>query len=384
MSEQTSKTVALDISAVLTTPRTGVGHFVARLTQALLDEPEEFDFRLFASSATVGEGLREFAERGAWTRCLPIPTQLKCALWTRFEWPPLAWFTGRADAVHGAFHLLPPGRNAVRLVTVFDVTNLKYPETHTAESNRLQRQLLTHAAANADRVVVLSESTRADVAELLGVEADRCRVVPGAVDPDEFAGPLDEARLNGLCQRLGLRRPYLIHLGTLEPRKNLVRLVEAYNRLGGRHDDVPQLLLAGRPGWGYEPITEKIDRLSLQQRVLRSGYLDRADAVTLLRGAAACAYPSLYEGFGLPVLEAMAAGVPVVSSNASSLPEVAGDAAVLVDPRDVDAIEAGLRTVLEDDEGNAARVDAGRARAGAFTWAASAAALRGVYREALS
>ena len=235
----------------------------------------------------------------------------------------------------------------------------------------------------ADGVVAISQSCRADVIELLNADPAKVHVVPGGVILEEFSGPLDEARLADARLRHGIDGPYWIHLGTLEPRKNLKRLVEAYARLRARHE-VPRLVLAGGEGWMFGPVLEAITRLGLEKEVIRTGYLPREDAVALLRGAQGCVYPSLYEGFGLPVLEAMAARVPVLTSNVSSLPEVIGDTGILVEPEDDESLDAGLERLLLDCGTEAARVEAAWERAQGMTWDHSAQALLAAYRAVLA
>jgi len=307
---------------------------------------------------------------------------VKNELWTRVEWPPMSWWLGATDIVHGGFHLLPLSRNAKRMVTVFDLAGMRRTAIHEDASLALHRKLLSHAAPRADGIVAISQSCRADVVELLNVDPARVHVVPGGVQLDEFAGPLDDARLAAARLRHGIDGPYWIHLGTLEPRKNLKRLVEAYARLRARHE-VPRLVLAGGEGWMFAPVLEAIARHGLEKDVIRTGYLAREDAVALLRGAQGCVYPSLYEGFGLPVLEAMAARVPVLTSNVSSLPEVIGDTGILVEPENDESLDAGLAQLLLDRGAESARVEAAWTRAQGMTWDHSAKALLAAYRAVL-
>ncbi len=362
-------------------PLTGVGYYTLEITRALLTHVPGIEVRAFASAARFApKVVCDLAAACASARLVRWPTRLKIALWTHIEWPPIERFTGAIDVAHGAFHLLPATRHAPRLVTVFDLTNFRYPEAHLSGQTHLHRTMLRHAVRRADALVAISKSAGADLVELLGADESKVRVVYGGVMLDEFSGDLDRAALDKAKGRFGITRDYFIHLGTLEPRKNVPRLLEAYARVRERRADCPQLVLTGKAGWLCEPIFETIEARGLHDAVVCTGYIDRAEAVLLLRGARACVYPSLYEGFGLPVLEAMAAGVPVMTSNVSSLPEVAGDTGILVNPEDVDALVSGIEQLIDDESGNAVRVSAARARAATFTWADSAAALASVYR----
>ena len=372
--------IGLDVSCLVPQPLTGVGYFTLHLVDAFLERYPGCDVRLFASSAQGAPAVLDGLARRA-TRCRSVrfPTRLKTALWTRAAWPPIEWFTGAVDIAHGCFHLLPASRGARRVVTVYDLSGMRQAGTHTAGDLALHRRLLAHAVPRADALVAISESCKGDLVELLGANPDRVHVVYGGVAMAEFEGALDTEALSRVRAKFGIEGDYFIHLGTLEPRKNLPRLLEAYARVRERHGELPRLVLAGRAGWMYEAVFETIRRLGLEDAVIHTGYLERAEAVVLLRGAFACVYPSLYEGFGLPVLEAMAARVPVLTSNVSSLPEVIGETGIQVTPDDVDAIAAGLEDLVERRGEALGRVEAAYARAQDFSWTASAEALAGVY-----
>lgn len=375
----TSISVAADLSCLASRPITGVGYYTGHLFDALLRREDKPALRVFACGARVlpveVSALGGQAERFAGPR---IPTRLKIALWTGPEWPAMSWWLGETDIVHGGFHLLPPSRRAKRMVTVFDLAGMRRTGIHEDASLAMHRKLLSHGVPRADGIIAISQSCRDDLVELLGADPAKIHVVPGGVVLDEFSGPLDEEALAGARVRYGIAGPYWIHLGTLEPRKNLLRLVEAYGRLRARHE-VPKLVLAGGEGWMFGPVLEAIARLGLERDVIRTGYLPRADAVALLRGARGCVYPSLYEGFGLPVLEAMAARVPVLTSNVSSLPEVIGDTGILVAPEDEESLEAGLERLLLETGTESARVQAAWQRSQGMTWDHSATALVRAY-----
>jgi len=373
--------VIMDVSCLVPRPLTGVGYYTRDLIRAFLAGHPEWRMRLFASSARGAKILN--AEFEAGLRTMRCPTRIKNLCWTRFDWPPIECFAGTADIVHGAFHLLPAARKARRVATVFDVSALRVPGSRTASNFRLHLRLLRHAVAQADALIAISKSCRDDLVELLGADPNRIHVVYGGVFLDEFASPASADRLAICRKRFGINQDYFIHLGTLEPRKNVPRLLEAYARVRARRGDCPMLVLAGKAGWMYDEVFQTIDRLHLGDSVVHTGYLDRADAVSLLRGAFACVYPSLYEGFGLPVLEAMAAHTPVLTSQVSSLPEIVGDTGILVEPERVESIEAGLDELLEHRVEALNRTDAAFDRAQAFRWERSAEALANAYRRVL-
>lgn len=379
-----SFSIAADLSCLASRPVTGVGYYTQHLYEALLRQSPEIDLRVFACAAKpLPEEVHAFGTKAARYAGHRIPTRLKNELWTRAEWPPLSRWLGETDIVHGGFHLLPPSRTAKRVVTIFDLAGMRRTAIHENASLALHRKLLHHAVPRADGIFAISQSCRADVIELLDADPAKVHVVPGGVLLEEFTAPMNEARLAAARQRYGVDGPYWIHLGTLEPRKNLKRLVEAYARLRTRHE-VPKLVLAGGEGWMFEPVLEAITRHGIEAQVIRTGYLPREDAVVLLRGAAGCVYPSLYEGFGLPVLEAMAARVPVLTSNVSSLPEVIGDTGILVEPENEESLDAGLERLLLDSGSEASRIEAAWQRAQGMTWDHSARALLAAYRAVLA
>jgi glycosyltransferase involved in cell wall biosynthesis len=377
-------TVGYDVSCLADQPLTGVGYHTLHLVRALLALEDGPAVRLFASSAKAAPAL--LGELGAaadgftFVRC---PTRLKLNLWLRLGWPGIERFTGPVDIAHGTFHLTPASRCARRVVTVHDLACLRLPDAHTAESRAQHERLLRHAVDHADALIAVSQNTREDLIALLGAAPERVHVVPNGVCLAEFMGSFPSEVLAAAKEKFGMGGRYLLHLGTLEPRKNLVRLIEAYAAVRATAPDCPQLVLAGAKGWLYDEVFETIARLGLGGAVVHTGHVTREEVVALLRGAEGLAYPSLYEGFGLPVLEAMAAGTPVLTSNTSSLPEVVGDCGLLVDPEDVAALAAGLDRLVTDRAHVEALAVRGRERAAQFTWGASARALDQVYRTLL-
>jgi alpha-1,3-rhamnosyl/mannosyltransferase len=272
---------------------------------------------------------------------------------------------GPVDVFHATNYLLThPVRRAKRVVSIHDLTAILFPQWHPADRLRKMRAGLQASAEAADRIIAVSQATRDDIVKHLGIPAERVAVVPLAVDPSFH--PPSRAEVDAALAPLGLSNgAYLLFLGTLEPRKNLGRLVEAVTRAG---TDVGPLVLAGAEGWGNDELRPRITELERQGRVRYLGYVPDALRTPLIGGARMFVYPSLYEGFGLPPLEAMACGTPVIASNVSSLPEVVGDAALLVDPLDVDDLAAGIRKLWDDE---ALRYDlrvCGLARAREFTW----------------
>jgi glycosyltransferase involved in cell wall biosynthesis len=285
------------------------------------------------------------------------------------------------DVLFVPAHVLPLVAPCPSVVTVHDLGFLAYPETHTWSQRAYLGWTTRRHVRRATRLIADSAATRDDLVARYGAAPDRVTVVHLGVDA-AMRAPAAAAVAPAL-RRSGLdpARRYVLHVGTLQPRKNLARLVRAFGRLTAAWADL-DLVLVGRPGWGREDLPALAHALGQSHRVHFPGYVAREDLPALYAGAAVVAVPSLYEGFGLPVLEAMACGAPVVASRASSLPEVVGDAALLFDPLDEAAMAAVLDRVLGDGVLRARLARAGMERAGGFTWERCAGATRDVLEAA--
>jgi glycosyltransferase involved in cell wall biosynthesis len=244
------------------------------------------------------------------------------------------------------------------------------------------RIMMPRFLARADRIIAVSEHTRRDAIRLYDVDPERIHVIAEGVDA-RFRADVGDDVIAGARQRHRLPERFVLTVGTIEPRKNLTTLLEAYAEIRRRHPDVG-LVVVGGTGWMAEPFFERLRALGLEREVVLTGHLPDEDVVPILNAAEVFAFPSEFEGFGLPPLEAMACGAPVVSSDAASLPEVVGDAGVLVPPRDVAGWVNALERVLGDPALRSELAAKGVARAAGFTWEASARATLDVYRRALA
>jgi glycosyltransferase involved in cell wall biosynthesis len=268
------------------------------------------------------------------------------------------------------------------VVTVLDLSFLRFPEAFKGCKRAYLTQMTRLSARRAAKVIAISESTRQDVIELLGVPAERVvRIYCGA---DPHFRPLPAEEVAAFRREKGLPERFVLFLGTIEPRKNAIALIEAFAALtaaGPRQTKDVQLILAGGRGWLAEPIYARVEELGLADRARFTGYVPEEEKALWYNAATCFCYPSLYEGFGLPPLEAMACGVPVVTSNVSSLPEVVGEAALTVDPLDSAALCEALRRVLIDDDLHAELSALGPARARLFSWDEAARQTADVYRQ---
>ena len=349
--------VAIEASAV-PARLTGAGVYVARLLAAMASR-EDVEAEVFcapgAAAALAAPGLRLHPVAAA-----------RAGRPARIAWTQL--LAGRAaraagaDLLHGVHYELPLAARLPAVVTVHDLTLLTNPEWHEPGKVRYFGWALRRAVRVARRVLCVSATTGRDLADRLGVAPERIDVTRLGTD----LRPAGEAEVAALRRRLGLDGPYLLGLGTVEPRKDLPTLVRAFAALAA---ELPhRLVLAGLAGWGQGALAAAVADSGVADRVLLCGYLPEADKAALFTGADVFAYPSRYEGFGLPVLEAMACGTPVVTTTGGSLPEVAGDAATLVEPGDAAALAAAIAKLATDPAAQKDAADRGRRRAAAFTW----------------
>ncbi len=304
---------------------------------------------------------------------LPIPRRLLQACWQALGWPPMEAFTGRIDLFHGTHFVLPAIRSAKLLLTVHDLTFLKYPEyfSNRRLNERGHRVELVQALNRADAVIAASDCTRRDLIELMRVPEDRIRVIPEGVEAHFFASE-DPSKLSGVMTRYGLTHPYMVFLvGTPEPRKNLPRTVAAA-RIAA--PEVPLVVVGPR-----EPIRSLLEDDTRGVRLI--GSVPEEDLPFVLQGAVVALYPSLAEGFGLPAVEALAAGTPLVTSDRTALPEVVGQAAVLVDPESVEAIADAIRSLLNDENKRRRLKELGKVRAREYSWERAARCVLALYRE---
>jgi glycosyltransferase involved in cell wall biosynthesis len=348
--------VGLEATSLLG-PRTGVGHMVSHLLETLAVR-DDLDVTAFAVSLRGRRTLVHKVPPNVRTRTHHLPARLTRRLWRYAELPRAELWTGPVDVVHAPNFVAPPARAPV-VVTVHDVTFVRYPELSNADTLTFPRYI--RIALDRGAVIhVPSDFVASEVQDCFGVEPERVfRVYPGLVP--SHGG--DEGRGHELT---GVDH-YVLALGTVEPRKNLPNLVRAFDLVAA---DDPKLVLvvAGPDGWGVKGFVAAVNDAEHGDRVRRLGYVEDPDRRDLIAGAAMLAYPSIYEGFGYPPLDAMQAGIPVVASKAGAMPEVLGDAALLPDPMDVGAIAESLQRVLVDEGLRESLITRGRERVRRYAW----------------
>lgn len=361
----------------------GIGRYVRELVSALAQVDQHRAYRLFVSGAKQQNLSPIPGLNFSWavSRISPL---WAARIWHRARIPiPVELWTGKLSIFHATDFALPPTLPGTKtLLTVHDLSFVFAPETASPRLKRYLDQIVPRSIRRADHVLADSLATKQDIVEVYGTVPEKITVLYSGVNPD-FRQITDPDALNSVRQKYGLGNwPYLFTVGTVQPRKNYARLCEAIAQLK-EFSDV-HLVIAGGKGWLDDNIYSTVERLQLKQRVHFIGFAADEDLPALYSAAVAVPYVSLYEGFGLPVLEAMACGAPVVAANCSSLPEVVGMAGVMVDPYDTDAIADGIRQVLDSSDFRAELQRRGSERARQFTWQRSAQELARVYGELLS
>lgn len=367
--------IAIDASTISTQggPRT----YVLGLVEALLRLDRENEYMLFYNDpAHLGRFPR--------AREVVLPGRSPLArLYREQLLLPRACKRERVDLLHCPKSAIPFRPPCPTVVTLHDLIPIRHPETETVAARLYWRLHIPAAARRSDFIITDSEHARQEIIADFGVPPGRVRPILLGFDPAMLA-ERDKAHGARVRRRYGLPEGYILYVGTIQPRKNLDTLIEAYARLRREGGVERKLVIVGRKGWLCESLFARIARHGLRDEVLFTGFVPDEEMPCLYDGAAVFVYLSLFEGFGLPPLEAMACGVPVVTSNSTSLPEVVGEAGITVDPLDQEAVATALRRVLETPELAQRMIAAGRARAAGFSWDRCARETLEVYRMVLN
>ena len=377
--------IGVDFRAALAHP-CGIARYARELARGLLDLREDLQLVLYAATRfgsvadRIPRAIREHPRVELIERRLPARALRALSFLPGFS---LQKITGKLALLHHTDLTYLPSQGIPEVVTVHDLAYEVSDGFHEDDFRAKVGQRVRAAVHRARAIVVPSQHTYADLVERYGVDPARIRVIPHGVDhvlrrPEE----VDES-CNNILQPDFFRRRYILHVGTIEPRKNLVRLLQAFDQACGRGVE-SDLVLAGPRGWMTEEFDATLSRCRHRDRVHQLGAVAESTLRELYRGAEIAAYPSLYEGYGLPIVEAMALGVPVLTSNRSSMVEVAGGAAELVDPEDVDALAYGLEHLLTDEELRQRRGDEGLRRTRDLTWKNTARETWKLYRDLLT
>lgn len=360
--------IGIDASRALRPKQTGTERYALEIIRHLLALPAagQHIWRLYLDQpAEPSYFYTQLGEEGVRLELRLLPAR---RMWTHralarevLRHPPDVLFI----PAHVLPFVVPVWRLPASVVTIHDLGYRYFPATHTWHQRLYLDWSTQWSALAATRLIAISEATRADLIRFYATPPGKVTVVHEA-RPDRSL--VDATTSTAVQTRYGLERPYLLYVGTIHPRKNLARLIEAYAKLIAAGEASYDLVLAGGQGWLSDPLYEMVQRLHLTERVRFLGYVPDADVIALYQGACAFCFPSLYEGFGLPVLEAQAYGVPVMTANNSALPEIASDAALLVDPTDVDAIADAMLRLSQDETLRQKLIAAGYENVKRFSW----------------
>lgn len=378
--------IACDVQLLMEQKKTGIGKMTEYMLESLARHSEdEIYLNYFKPRKKNGC----FADVQKFRRYSNV--HVNCCQWFYhfiyrrvkkiFPLPYSMFFVRKCDVTQFFNYSIPFGVAGKKAVYVYDMAYRAYPETIQKETLQMLQEELEKACRRADRVITISEFSKQEIIKYLGIEEKKIAVVPCAVDREVFHPDYDSAEIRRVADKYGIEGSYILYLGTLEPRKNITQLIEAYKLLRERTAEKPKLVIAGKKGWSFDNIFELVQRYQLKEEVIFTGYVPDEEIPYLLSGALCFVFPSLYEGFGMPPLEAMACGVPVISSNAASIPEVVGDAGILVHPKETEELYQAMFDIVTDDEKRNRLIEKGLKRSRQFSWEASAIKLRKVYQE---
>ncbi len=364
---------------------TGIGWCEVGQTQTLakLHPEHEYEYSFFTSGDKERvKRVKKFAGKSIKLNTSDFSGYLYRAASTFLPIPYSFFFGRKNDITHFFNYIVPPFVHGKKVVTVHDMVYKAFPETVRGRTRFMLETGLKRSMKRADIIVTDSEFSKSEILKYFPQHEHKIRVVPCGVDLERFH-PCDEPeRIPEVKRSLEINGDYFLYLGTIEPRKNLERLISAYAAFAKKiGENAPKLVLAGGKGWLDNGIYSRVEKLGMTKNIIFTKYVPSEDMNPLMCGALAFVFPSIYEGFGMPPLEAMACGVPVLTSGEASLPEVTGDCAVICDAYSVKSIAQGLYRLYSDEKLRAELSRKGLERAKGFTWERSAEMLLNVYRE---
>ena len=346
--------VSVAVQDLLYGNKTGIGFYQSEILNALseIDGDNKYllDIFSFRNSIPDIERAESFLKGGELNICEWFNYGWAKKLWYLIPIPYKIFFPKKSDVSLFFNYFVPPFAHGRSVVMVYDTVVNDMSDTMDARTRFSLQNNLRRSIKRADVVVTISQFSKERIMYHYGVDPDKIRIASCGYREDIFHNNYSSEKIDCTKQKYEITGDYFLYLGTLEPRKNIERLVEAYSSLTNTADNCPKLVIAGGKGWLYDSIFEIVKKYGLESDVIFTGYVEDEEVPLLMNGAMAFCFPSLYEGFGMPPLEAMACGTPVITSNISSLPEVVGDAAVMVDPYSAESICEALHKVLKDEE----------------------------------
>lgn len=378
--------IAVNIQPMLHSGKSGIGFYEQELLNAFIaaDKDDSFILQYFDPKHLHDKIAAKYGRNDITDEsCKWFSSTLYHLIWAFLPVPYSLFFKSRPNVSMFFNYYLPPFARGKKVLAVYDTVIKDLPGTMSFKTRTMLNLTLKRSIKRADRLITISEFSKGQIVKHYGVSPDDIVVIPCAADRERFYPAADKAAVRSeVCPKYGINGKYFLYVGNLEPRKNITRLIEAYSKALERSDRqaFPLLVLTGGKGWNYESIFGKATELGLSDKVIFTGYADDSDVPLLINGAEAFCFPSLYEGFGMPPLEAMSCAVPVIVSGTSSLPEVTGDCGLTVDPYNTDEIAEAL-IKMTDKSFSEQLGRKGYERSKLFSWESSAALLKKLAEE---
>lgn len=361
--------------------RTGIGWYTYQIAKRLPNKGIDISGNIFnfIGRNNITDSVKDIHMPLHCFKLFPYRWYLK--VWNNIPIPYHWFFRQKVDITHFMGFIIPPNVRGKTIVMIYDMVTEIYPETmETRNRERIQSELI-RSAQYADYIITISESAKKEIMQYLEVPESKIGVIYPGVEYEKFNQPCGQNKLAEIKNKYNLPEEYILYFGTLEPRKNIETIIDAFSTYKNKYNTDIKLVIAGGKGWRYESIFTQMQRLNIEQEVIFTGYVEEEDKTGIYQMASLFLFPSLYEGFGMPVIEAMAAGVPVITSNTSSLPEAAGDAAILVSPPDSAKIAKHIQEILNDDELRQSMIQKGLEQSKKFNWDTSVDKLCDIYRQ---
>lgn len=375
--------IAFDAQLLMKGEKTGIGWCAENILKKM---PQYYKHDYQLDCFTLGystkqlENVEKYSQLGYQiNKCTWFYDVLYRMIWNFFSVPYSLFFGNSADITMFFNYVIPPGVKGKKITIIHDMAYKAYPDTVRKRTRNLLNISLQKSCKRADKIITVSEFSKQEIIKYLGVEEDKIVVMPNGVDFSLYHPNYCYKDIIKVKGKYKIDTDYFLYLGTLEPRKNIERLIHAYSQLKSELPDVPKLVIAGKKGWMYESIFETVKSLKMEKNVIFVGYVEEKDAPILIKGAEIFLFPSIYEGFGMPPIEAMACGTPVVVSNVSSLPEVVGDSGILVDPLSIESIKEGMKKLFLDEKLREEMSYKGIQRVKLFTWDRAVEILQDVF-----
>lgn len=376
--------ITFDAVPIISDKITGIGWCEIGQTQAVarLFPQNNYEYSFFTSGKSSRiQQAEKFAGNNIKLNYSDFSGYLYRGVSTFLPFPYSAFFGKKSDITHFFNYIVPPFVHGKKVVTIHDMVYKAFPETVRGRTRFMLETGLNKSMKRADIIITDSEFSKSEIVKYFPEYSRKIRVVPCGVDCDRFKPCDNLSEISRVKKSLGINDDYFLYVGTIEPRKNLVRLIKAYKAFTKHVENSPKLVLAGAKGWLCDDIYKLVKKLDLEKKVIFTKYVPSEDMTPLMCGAMAFVFPSLYEGFGIPPLEAMACGVPVLTSGEASIPEVVGNCAVICDAYSVKSIARGLYRLYKNPDLRSNLSKLGLERSKLFTWERSAEKLYSVYKE---